>query len=160
MRLSFLNRKDDRIELWIADIATGRARVFSGVDRLNATTGDPCDWLRDNKTLICSWCRQDVARAGSTVPTGPNIQENIGKAAPAPTYEDMLKTAHDDALFEYYFTSQIAAVDATTGRKMLIGKPAIFDSVYAFAQRRVSAGHENQTSVFAPDSDGRLSRGC
>jgi dipeptidyl aminopeptidase/acylaminoacyl peptidase len=41
----------------------------------------------------------------------------------------MIKTSHDEALFEYYFTSQLASIDATTGRKLLIGKPAIFDSV-------------------------------
>lgn len=129
--LSFLNTKTNGIELWLADIATGRTKLISGTDRLNATAGDPCDWLHDNKTLICTLV---VATRGSapvapSVPTGPNVQENIGKAAPAPTYEDMLKTAHDDALFEYYFTSQIAAIDSTTGRKMPIGKPAIFDSV-------------------------------
>jgi len=130
-RLSFLNRKDDRIELWIADTATGRARLLSGVDRLNATTGDPCDWLRDNKSLVCQFVPtgRGPAPAESTVPMGPNIQETSGKAAPAATYEDMIKTAHDEALFEYYFTSQLATIDATTGRKTLIGKPAIFDSV-------------------------------
>jgi len=130
-RLSFLNRKDDRIELWIADTATGRARLLSGVDRLNATTGDPCDWLRDNKTLVCQFvpAGRGPEPAESTVPMGPNIQETSGKAAPAATYEDMIKTAHDEALFEYYFTSQLAAIDAATGRKTLIGKPAIFDNV-------------------------------
>src|ERR1700686_1454848 len=46
--LSFLNRKDDRIELWVADTASGRAKLMSGTDRLNATTGDPCEWLHDN----------------------------------------------------------------------------------------------------------------
>src|SRR5712671_350591 len=51
--LSFQNRKDDRIELWVADTATGRAKLLSGTDRLNATIGDPCDWLHDNATLIC-----------------------------------------------------------------------------------------------------------
>src|SRR5258706_10443830 len=52
-RLSFQNRKDDRIELWVADTASGRARLISGSDRLNATMGDPCDWLHDNTTVIC-----------------------------------------------------------------------------------------------------------
>lgn len=129
--LSFLNTKSNGIELWIADVATGHAKLVSGVDRLNATAGDPCDWLRDNKTLICTLvvANRGAAPAPPTVPTGPNVQENIGKAAPAPTFEDMLKTSHDDALFEYYFTSQIAAIDASSGRKTLIGKPAIFDSV-------------------------------
>jgi len=130
-QLSFINHKDDRLELWIADAATGKARLVSGTDRLNATTGDPCDWLRDNKTLICQIVPvgRGPAPAEPTVPTGPNIQETSGKAAPAATYEDMIKTSHDEALFEYYFTSQLASIDASTGRRMLIGKPAIFDSV-------------------------------
>ena len=129
--LSFLNTKDNGIELWIADAATGRAKIISGTDRLNATTGDPCDWLHDNATLIC-----ELVPAGRgpvplepTVPMGPNIQENSGKAAPAATYEDMIKTAHDEALFEYYFTSQLAAIDIASGTRSLIGRPAIFDIV-------------------------------
>jgi dipeptidyl aminopeptidase/acylaminoacyl peptidase len=65
----------------------------------------------------------------ANVPKGPNVQENQGKPAPAPTFEDMLKTAHDDALFEYYFTTQLAAFHVTSGRKTLIGRPAIFDNV-------------------------------
>jgi len=129
--LSFLNTKPGGIELWIADTATGKARVVSGTDRLNATTGDPCDWLRDNKTIACLMVppARGAVPAESTVPNGPNIQENLGKAAPAATYEDMLKTAHDDDLFEYYFTSQLALIDIATGRKTLLGRPGVFESV-------------------------------
>jgi len=129
--VSFLNTKSSGIELWIADTTSGRSRMVSGTDRLNATTGDPCDWLRDNKTMVCTWvpAARGPAPAAPTVPIGPNIQENSGKAAPVATFEDMLKTAHDDDLFEYYFSSQLATIDVTTGRKTLLGHPAIFDSV-------------------------------
>ena len=129
--LSFLNTKENGIELWIADVATGKAKVVSGADRLNATTGDPCDWLRDNVTLICTLvpAGRGPAPQEPTVPTGPNVQENTGKVAPAPTFEDMIKTAHDEAVFEYYFTSQLVAINSTSGKKTLIGSPAIFDSV-------------------------------
>lgn len=129
--LSFLNTKANGIDLWIAETATGRAKLLTGPDRLNATTGDPCDWLRDNKTLICTLVAsaRGPAPAAPTVPTGPNIQENYGKAAPVATYEDMIKTAHDEALFDYYFTSQLAAIDLATGRKTPLGRPAIFESV-------------------------------
>src|SRR5262245_44080667 len=129
--LSFLNTRAGGIELWIADTATGRAKQISGTDRLNTTTGDPCDWLRDNKTLACLWVPQarGAAPFEPAVPAGPNIQENMGKAAPAATYEDMLKTSHDDDLFEYYFTSQLALIDIATGRKTLLGRPGIFESV-------------------------------
>ncbi len=129
--LSFLNTKNNGIELWIADTTSGRSRMISGTAHLNATTGDPCDWLRDNKSMICTWVpsSRGPAPAAPAVPTGPNIQETSGKAAPVATFEDMLKTAHDDDLFEYYFNSQLATIDVSTGRKTLLGRPAIFDSV-------------------------------
>lgn len=129
--LSFLNTKENGIELWVADVASGKARMISGPDRLNATGGDPCDWLKDNATLICELVPfgRGPAPREPTIPNGPNVQENTGKAAPAPTFEDMIKTAHDEALFEYYFTSQIAAINVASGKKTTIGRPAIFDSV-------------------------------
>ena len=130
-RLAILNRKADRIELRVANTATGLANLVTGLDRLNATTGDPCDWLRDNVTMICELVPsgRGPAPVEPQVPTGPNIQETSGKASPAATYEDMLKTAHDDALFEYYFTSQLAAINTLNGVKTPIGRPAIFDNV-------------------------------
>ena len=36
------------------------------------------------------------------VPTGPNIQEHRGGTAPVRTYQDLLASAHDEALFDYY----------------------------------------------------------
>src|SRR6266849_1658482 len=50
--LSFLATKEGRIELWVADTATGATKLLSGTDRLNAASGDPCDWRRDNTTLV------------------------------------------------------------------------------------------------------------
>jgi dipeptidyl aminopeptidase/acylaminoacyl peptidase len=37
-----------------------------------------------------------------------------------------LKTAYDDALFEYYFRSQLAFVNATTGAQTPVGTPSVF----------------------------------
>ena len=78
-------------------------------------------------------------RSRAAVPEGPNVQENAGKAAPVSTYEDLLKSAHDDALFEYYFTSQLALVNAGTGAQTPVGKPAIFATAEPVAERRVRA---------------------
>ena len=130
-RVSFLHTRPDRVELWVADVATGRARSITGLDRLNGTSGDPCDWLSDSANLICEIVPpgRGAPPAEPTVPAGPNIQENQGKPAPAPTFEDLLKTAHDDNLFEYYFTSQLAVYNVASARKTLVGGPAIFDNV-------------------------------
>jgi dipeptidyl aminopeptidase/acylaminoacyl peptidase len=140
-RLAFLQTKNDGIELWVADTATGSAKaVVTGADRINATTierannsttGDPCDWLRDNVTIVCALvpANRGAAPVEPTVPLGPTVHENFGKAAPAPTYEDLLKNPYDDQLFDYYFTSQLTSINTATGAKTPIGKTAIFNSV-------------------------------
>ena len=130
-RLSFLNTKENAIELWVADTATGQSRLVTATDRLNATGGDPVDWLKDAATILVQLvpAGRGPVPAEPRVPTGPNFQENHGKAAPAATYEDLIKTNHDEVLFEYYFTSQLAIIDTATGRKTLIGKPGILENV-------------------------------
>ena len=60
------------------------------------------------------------------MPTGPNIQEHRGGIAPVRTYQDLLTSAHDEALFDYYATSQLAFVDATSGQRTAVGTPAVF----------------------------------
>ena len=80
--------KTNGIELWIADGVTGSAKaVVTGNDRINATTGDPCDWLKDNATMVCELVpsNRGAAPIAPTVPSGPTVHENYGKAAPAPT---------------------------------------------------------------------------
>ena len=129
--LSFLNTRENGIELWVADTATGSARALTGTERINATAGDPCDWLKDNATLVCAFVPtgRGPAPAEPLVPEGPNVHENVGKPAPAPTYEDMIKTAHDEDLFAYYFTSQLAAVTIASGARTPIGRAAIFAGI-------------------------------
>src|SRR5438105_4277488 len=128
-KLAFLNTKTDDIELWVANATTGTAKKVG--DHINATAGDPCDWLNDNATLVCKFVvsGRGPAPAEPTVPPGPNVQENEGKRAQVATYEDMIKTAHDEDLFEYYFTSQLALVNSASGTKTPIAKPAIFTAV-------------------------------
>jgi len=130
-KLAFLNTRDDGIDLWVANATTGDAKKVSGTTRLNAAAGDPCDWLADNKTLLCKTVPlgRGPAPSDSTVPSSPNVQENDGKVAQAATYEDMIKTAHDEALFAYYFTSQLASFDTTSGTVTTIGKPAILGDI-------------------------------
>ncbi|MFB3854889.1 MAG: prolyl oligopeptidase family serine peptidase [Vicinamibacterales bacterium] len=131
-RLAFTNTTATGIALWVANTATGAAaQVVPAM--LNATGGNPCQWLDDGKQLLCRLvvATRGPAPAAPTVPTGPNIQENVGKAAPVSTYQDLLETEHDERLFEYYFTSQLALVNAATGARTPIGKPAIFEEVSA-----------------------------
>jgi dipeptidyl aminopeptidase/acylaminoacyl peptidase len=57
------------------------------------------------------------------------VQESLGGGAPAPTLEDMLSSPHDEDLFVYYATSQLALVDIETGKITPVGQPGIVESV-------------------------------
>ncbi len=129
-RFAFTQTRDTGIELWVADTTTGQARALTDA-QLNFALGlPPCSWVGDGSSLLCAFTVTDRGPAPvmSAVPTGPNIQESRGRSAATATYEDMLASAHDEALFEYYATSQLATVDATTGQRTPIGRPGIFDT--------------------------------
>jgi dipeptidyl aminopeptidase/acylaminoacyl peptidase len=137
--LAFTATREKGIELWIADPTTGRARAVTS-PALNGAAGAPfgnrgapCAWLDDSRALLCRFVvdGRGAPPAEPDVPAGPNVQENLGKTAPVRTYEDLLQNAHDEALYEYYFTSQLALVDAASGQKTPVGRPAIFDEVSA-----------------------------
>ena len=64
----------------------------------------------------------------SRTPAGPNIQESSGNKSPTRTYQDLLSNAHDEALFEYYATNQLARI-SLDGNIQTISEPAIFSGV-------------------------------
>jgi dipeptidyl aminopeptidase/acylaminoacyl peptidase len=123
-KLFFTNTRDGRVDLWIADVATGRTQLVDAP--LNAL-GVGCEWLDDSSALLCRFvpANRGPVPAPPKAPSGPNIQENYGTPTPSRTYQDLLTSAHDEALFEYYFASQLAFVDPVTLRRTPVGKPGM-----------------------------------
>jgi dipeptidyl aminopeptidase/acylaminoacyl peptidase len=126
----FENTMANGIELWVCDATSGKTHRIEGV-KLNAVLGDPVDWLTDGKTLLVKSipAGRAAAPAELVVPKGPDVQESAGHAGPVPTYEDMLKSPHDEDLFEYYATSQLLRVDVATGKTTPLGKPGVLENV-------------------------------
>jgi dipeptidyl aminopeptidase/acylaminoacyl peptidase len=125
-RFAFTHQRDNGIELWIGESATGQAKSVTTA-QLNATLGSPCEWVGDGGSLLCEFVSPSRGAAPALgVPTGPNIQEHRGGTAPVRTYQDLLASAHDEALFDYYATSQLAFVDAVSGQRTPVGTPAVF----------------------------------
>jgi dipeptidyl aminopeptidase/acylaminoacyl peptidase len=129
-RFAFTNTTANTIQLWIGDAARGELRRIADV-AINSTYGEPVQWMAGSNELLVQLVppRRGAPPAESRVPTGPTIQESAGKPAPVRTYEDLLQNAHDEDLFEYYVRSQLALVDARSGKLREIGSPAIFDRV-------------------------------
>ncbi|MEO7732120.1 MAG: prolyl oligopeptidase family serine peptidase [Kofleriaceae bacterium] len=133
-RFAFRNTSAAAVELWIGDVASGAMHRL-GDARLNPMLGSSLQWLADQKTLIVKLVPDQVGPppVASVIATGPSIQETDGQSGESSTYEtrDTLSSKHDEALFEYYASSQLAIVDATTGAMTRIGKPAVISDLDA-----------------------------
>lgn len=129
-RFAFTNTTAGGIELWVGTAATATARRIAGV-RINAAYSDPIHWMPDSRALLVQLVPavRGKAPAAHFVPAGPNIQESSGKEAAVWTFQDLLKSQHDEALLEYYATAQLALVDIVSGQTTPVGRPAMFETL-------------------------------
>ena len=120
---------EERVELWIGETQSGVAKKVEGA-QLNTAYGEPVQWMPESKGLLVQLvvAGRGEAPKKSSVPAGPLVQESAGRGAPAPTYQDLLASEHDEALFSYYATSQLAFVDLATRKITTAGKPLIVQS--------------------------------
>jgi len=122
---------DPGLSLWIVDVESAQARRVPGL-ALNGIFGQPCEWLGDSQGLICRAVPKGraVAPVRSEIPTGPIIQENLGQVTPAATYEDLLKNSEDEAIFDYFATSQVVVV-GLDGKVKTAGNLGVIESASA-----------------------------
>jgi dipeptidyl aminopeptidase/acylaminoacyl peptidase len=118
--LAFTLDQSSGVALWVADMASAKAWQLTE-PRLNNTYGAPCRWLADDAGLLCKMVPPDLGPApiASPVPTGPRIEENLGRTAPVRTYTNLLESPADEALFEHYLTSELVRVDLQGDRTTL-----------------------------------------
>jgi dipeptidyl aminopeptidase/acylaminoacyl peptidase len=131
-RLLFLLTRYNGIEAWTMEVSTGQARPLSDTS-INAAWGNPCNWLDDNATVICRFkaSARGAPPPAPDVPGQPNVQSHGGGAAPIRTYQNLLTNAHEEALFEYFFTTQVGTIELATGRRSAIGQPGLYAQVSA-----------------------------
>ncbi|MCH8524468.1 MAG: prolyl oligopeptidase family serine peptidase [Balneolales bacterium] len=125
--IAFTLTRTNHIELWITDVASGQARRLGDVRINNTWAGSPLDWSPDSQFLLARTipANRGAAPEQPIAPTGPIIQEATGAPAPARTFQDLLANPHDEALFDYYFTSEITRV-ALNGSTTRFAEPAIY----------------------------------
>jgi dipeptidyl aminopeptidase/acylaminoacyl peptidase len=116
------------VQLWVGDVESATARPLTGFN-LNATLGG-FSWMPDGERLLCRFVPENRGDRPERprVPKGPVTQTTSGRTAPVRTYQDLLKDAHDEAMYDYLLTSQLAVVDAETGKRRDIGEPAVYAS--------------------------------
>ena len=130
-KIAFAHTTDKSVELWVIDITTATAKRV-GNFALNSVLGNPFEWMNDSNRLLCTIVPQNrgAAPAADNVPQGPVVQENVGKRAPARTYQDLLKSPSDEKIFEYYATAQTVITDLN-GSLTAIGEAGIISDASA-----------------------------
>lgn len=125
-KIAMLQMGEDRIDLYMVNVAQQKA-VRINRAAINAVL-NRYQWKDDN-TLLYFTCTQPLSAAPAkpAVPAGPAIQENSGKASPRPTFQDLIKSPHDEALFAFYALSQL--VSNTAGQETRLGSPALYKSL-------------------------------
>ena len=131
-RYAFRNNAATAVELWVGNATSASVQRVEGV-RLNPMLGSSIRWMPDQRTLLVKLvpAGQGAPPPAPAVPPGPNIQETSGAKGQSSTYEarDVLKSPHDEALFDYYAASQIALVDTNSSTVSTIGGVAIYDDL-------------------------------
>ena len=115
------------VSLWVLEMETGEVRSLTG-PILNSTFGSPNRWLPDN-TLLCKVRTESgPPPEAPKLPVGPIIEENLGRIAPTRTYTNLLENPHDEALLEYYLTSNIVQISLDGAQRHILG-PDLFKAI-------------------------------
>ncbi len=108
-QISFIHQGSDGNQLWVIDLNMRVAGRWSNA-LLNSTLGNPYTWINDETILAKTVRRSLTPPEINSIPTGPTIQETDGVAAPAATYQDLLKNSNDARQFEFYCTSDLEKI--------------------------------------------------
>ncbi|TAE74217.1 MAG: S9 family peptidase [Bacteroidetes bacterium] len=129
-KIAFCLFEIDKILLYVIDVKTAEAKKLTDLP-LNATlVGSPFGWVSDNKHIffLSVPANRGIAPVAPLAPTGPIIQENLGRKAPSRTYQDLLKNQYDEKLFEYYATSQLNKINIETNEMQKISNEGLIQS--------------------------------
>lgn len=114
-KFAFTRDLANGVELWVGDARTGAVRAVPRL-QLNDVLGSPFEWEKGSGTLLVRAvpAGRGAPPAAPEVPREPIVQETAGKTSQMATFQDLLASADDEALFAYYARTQVARVDASS----------------------------------------------
>ncbi|MBX9778911.1 MAG: prolyl oligopeptidase family serine peptidase [Chitinophagaceae bacterium] len=125
-KIAFTHTSGPQVDLYVIDVATEKATKINK-RAVNAVLGQSYTWVDDNTILYKATTQAPSAAPKKPItPKGPTVQQNLGKAAPSPTFQDLIKSPYDEQVFEFFATAQL--IQNKNGVETVIGKPAILSS--------------------------------
>ncbi len=124
--VAFTNTVADGMSLWVLDTQTAQARQL--LERgINLVFEEP-RWLPDGQLLVFTIpADRGEKPMPSLTPTGPAIQDAAGgQDAQTRTFQDLLKTPHDEALYKWLVTSQPVIMRPDGSSRQTVGEPRLY----------------------------------
>ena len=126
-KIAFFNVTSNSVDVYVIDLES-LSCIKINKTNANLILGTTLLWT-DDATIIYKVTVNksgDLAKKPIT-PKGPTIQENLGKAAPSVTYQDLIKTPYDEYVFEFLAKSQL--VRNKNGVETKLGNPSLTNNV-------------------------------
>lgn len=136
-KMAFLAHLPQGTEVWTADIRTGKSQSLSdshvmatiaarpGFGQSSTAASRLLQWTPQGTVLTLLVPSDRGQEPQRSVPSGPIIRRTRKKPAPTRTQPFLLRDEHDQNLFRYYTTAQLAEL-APGKPPRLIGAPAIY----------------------------------
>jgi len=127
-RFALTVRHADHMALWVGSVDGGVKKIEAV--RVNPLLGTGVSWLPDQRRLLVRRVPEwSAPPAPPAIPAGPETQEGKG-ASSRSTYEsrNLLESAHDDALFSHFASSELVVVDPENAARAVdnvINNPAV-----------------------------------
>ena len=118
----------DHVELWRMDMAAAAPKAEKlTAERVNTIFGTPFQFLDDDHILFKAVPADHRQAPAQALAQSSVVQEVLGEKKSIRTYQDLLQSPADEALYDYCCTSQLMVWSPEGVRK--VAEPAIWRSV-------------------------------
>jgi dipeptidyl aminopeptidase/acylaminoacyl peptidase len=128
--VAFYVHGEEATHIWIADVATGKARQLTKSPVL-ATLVSTLEFTHDSKNIATVLIPDGRAAMPATPasPNGPTVKIADSDKNRLRTFASLMSTTHQKDLLEWHTTGQVAFVDVAKGTVKKIGQPAMVRSI-------------------------------
>ncbi len=124
--IAFMLHGDDASHIWVAEVATGKARQLTKTPLL-ATLVTSFEFTDGGKQIAAVLMpdNRPPMPAPPPAPDGPTVKIADAEKNRLRTFPSLMSTTHDKALLEWHATGQVALVDVQKGTIKKIGAPTM-----------------------------------
>lgn len=128
--VAFYVHGDDATHIWIADVATAKARQVTKTPVL-ATLVSTFEFTNDSKNIATVLIPEGRAAMPATpaAPNGPTVKIADSDKNRLRTFPSLMSTTHEKDLVEWHTTGQVAFIDVAKGTVKKIGQPTMVRSI-------------------------------